>query len=260
MASMTTPLQGRIALITGAGSGIGRAAAFAFVDAGAAVALGDRDEESNLATAKEIEARGGDVIARRLDISDTASVDRFVTDAVSAFDRIDCAFNNAGIVNEYGPLHEITDDVWARLVNVNLTGTFNCLRREVEQFLAQGGRGAIVNTASVAGMVGLQGNAAYSSTKHGVVGLTRAAALDYARTGIRVNAVCPGGVDTDMVARAFSLAENPAEVRAQAEDNIPVGRLGQPDEIAAAAVWLCSDSTSFVTGHALAVDGGMLAG
>ena len=256
---MATPLHGQIALITGAGSGIGRAAAFAFVEAGAAVVVGDRDDESNLATAEEIEAHGGNVIARCLDISDPASVDRFVTDAVSAFGRIDCAFNNAGISNEYRPIHEITDDVWARVVNINLTGTFYCLRREVEQFLAQGSRGAIVNTASVGGIVGLQGNAVYSSSKHGVVGLTRAAALDYARNGIRINAVCPGGVDTNMLARWLSSAENPAERRAQADDNIPVGRLAQPDEIAAAAVWLCSDNASFVTGHALAVDGGMLA-
>jgi NAD(P)-dependent dehydrogenase (short-subunit alcohol dehydrogenase family) len=254
---MTGMLDGKSALITGAASGIGRATALAFAREGAWVAAADLTLEGAQRTVAAIEAKGGQAVAIAVDVTDNASVQAMVAAAVSAFGGLDCAFNNAGIapfqVNAAGvPAADVAEEAWLRILDVNLNGVWRCLRHEVAQMRKQGG-GAIVNTASIAGLVGLRGSAAYVASKHGVAGLTKAAAADHAADSIRVNAVCPGYIKTPMT--EDSMRRNGERIMAR----VPMGRMGKPEEIAEAVVWLCSDRASFVTGACWTVDGGYTA-
>ena len=251
MASM----EGAVAMVTGASTGIGRAAALAFAGEGARVALADVDVERGRETAAEVEELGVDAIFVRADVSDGGSVADLVRGTVSRFGRLDFAFNNAGIEGSQAPTAECTIENWSRTIAVNLTGVFLCMREEIPRMLEHSG-GAIVNNSSVAGLVGFAGIPAYTASKHGILGLTKTAALEYAAQGIRVNAVCPGVIDTEMITR-FTHGDVTAADQLLATE--PVGRLGAPSEIADAVVWLCSERASFVTGHALAVDGGFVA-
>jgi NAD(P)-dependent dehydrogenase (short-subunit alcohol dehydrogenase family) len=256
MAHNESGLTNTVALVTGAASGIGRATALAFADAGVrAVVIADLNPSGLEETAAMVTAHGSEALAIRTDVSQPEDVERMVAETVASYGRLDCAFNNAGIEGITAPIAEITTDDWNRILAINLTGVWLCMRAELPHLLAAKG-GAIVNCASVAGLVGFKGSAAYVASKHGVVGLTRAAALDYASEGVRVNAVCPGVIQTPMVDRVVQ--RNPA-MEAALTAMEPVGRLGRAEEVADAVVWLCSDGAGFVTGQALAIDGGFVA-
>jgi NAD(P)-dependent dehydrogenase (short-subunit alcohol dehydrogenase family) len=248
-------MQGRVAIVTGGSAGIGRAAALAFAREGAYVAIGDVLVDRGEAVVDEIEATGGKALFLPTDVSKESDVHRLVDESVARFSRLDYAFNNAGTEGQPGCTDECTAENWNRTLDVDLTGVWLCMRAEIPRLLAGGG-GAIVNNSSVAGLVGFPTIPAYVAAKHGVVGLTKAAALEYATRGIRVNAVCPGVVDTEMVAR-FTHGDSAALNDLTAAE--PMGRCGTPDEIADTVVWLCSDRASFVTGQAIAVDGGLVA-
>jgi NAD(P)-dependent dehydrogenase (short-subunit alcohol dehydrogenase family) len=252
-------LEGKASLVTGAASGIGRATALVFADEGAKLLLADVDETGGGETARLAGDRGAEVFFIECDVSDSAQVEALVQGCVERFGRLDCAFNNAGISGESARLAEYEEEVWNRVLAVNLTGVFLCMKSELRQMVAQCG-GAIVNAASLLGVTGYPTLGAYNAAKHGVVGLTRTAALEYASHGIRVNAVCPGWIETPMVMDSGPQpASIPAVYNALA-GLMPLGRLGKPEEVAAAVAWLCSDAASFVTGHPLLVDGGALAG
>lgn len=249
---------GRVALVTGAASGIGRATAIAFAAAGVyGVVLADLNVEGMQETAEDVESYGAVALIVPTDVSDPAEVQHMVSQTVESFGRLDFAFNNAGVEATTAATADISLAAWERTLAINLTGTWLCMRAEIPHVLASSkGAGAIVNCSSVAGLVGFAGSAGYVASKHGVVGLTRAAALDYATSGIRVNAVCPGVIATPMVERV--IAGNPS-MEAALTGMEPVGRMGTPEEIAAAVVWLCSSGSSFITGQAIAVDGGFVA-
>jgi NAD(P)-dependent dehydrogenase (short-subunit alcohol dehydrogenase family) len=249
---MTHDLDGKATLVTGGGSGIGRATALAFARAGARIVISDVDVASGEETAAAARALGTTAHFLRCDVTRGSDVDALVAHAFERFGRLDCAFNNAGIEGMLAPIGECPEEAAARVIDVNLMGVWRCLHAELPR-MAEQGSGAIVNTASVAGLVGAGGLAPYVASKHGVVGLTKTAALEYAQSGIRVNAVCPGVIQTPMLDRLE--AARPGVVEALLAVK-PMGRLGSPDEVAAAVVWLCSDAASFTTGHALTVDGG----
>jgi NAD(P)-dependent dehydrogenase (short-subunit alcohol dehydrogenase family) len=253
---MTRELEDKGTLVTGGAAGIGRAAALAFAESGAKVAICDVKVERGHELVRLIESRGGRAIFVEADVSRATAVDKLVADTVSAFGRLDCAFNNAGIEGQLAPTESCSEENFDRTIAINLKGIWLCLRREIQQMLQQGGGGAIVNMASVAGLVGFAGLPAYVASKHGIVGLTKTAALEHARDGIRINAICPGVIHTEMIDR---LTGKDAATEKQFVELEPIGRMGTPQEIAAAAVWLCSAAASFVTGHALAVDGGFVA-
>lgn len=253
---MAREFEGKAVLVTGTSSGIGRAAALAFARAGARVAAVDLDPKGGEETVRLIREAGGEAVAvTGVDVSVPDQVEAAVRAAVAAFGRLDCAYNNAGIEGESAPTHECTEANWDRVLGVNLRGVWLCMRAELPHMLAAGG-GAIVNCASIAGVVGFPGIAAYTASKHGVIGLTRAAALEYAPKGIRVNCVCPGVIQTPMIDR---FTKNDPKAYAELVAGEPVARVGKPEEIADAVLWLCSPRASFVTGHPLVVDGGWVA-
>ena len=252
MAGLT---EGKVALVTGAGSGIGRATALVFAREGAKVVVSDIVVEGGEETVQQIKAAGGEAIFVKADVSQAADVEALITQTVERYGRLDCAFNNAGIEGGVKPTIDCTEEEFARTIAVNLTGVWLCMKYEIQQMLSQGG-GTIVNTASVAGLVGFPGLPDYVASKHGVLGLTKTAALEYAKSGIRVNAVCPGVIQTPMVERGAQLSPGFDELAVSME---PVGRFGQPSEIGEAVVWLCSETASFVTGHPMTVDGGLVA-
>ncbi len=240
---------GKVAFITGAASGIGRATAVAFAAEGARVAILDRTAEALRETESAVKVAGGEVLAIACDVSKPKEVEAAVAQAVEAFGRIDCAFNNAGVENKAAPLHEIDLEEWDRILNINLRGTFLCMKHEIAQMVRQGG-GVVVNTSSGAGIRGVAGGTSYAASKHGMIGMTTSAALDYAKQNIRVNCVLPGNIATPMMDR-FTGGD-----LQKAIDLEPVGRLGKPEEIAEAVLWMCSDLGGFVTGASIVVDGG----
>ncbi|HEU4455110.1 MAG TPA: SDR family oxidoreductase [Longimicrobium sp.] len=252
---MSGTLTGRVALVTGAAAGIGRAAAEVFAREGASVVVSDVTTGAGEAVAAGIRAAGGAAVFVACDVSRPEQVQALARATVETFGGLDFAFNNAGVEGTTAPTAECTEAGWDRVMDVNLKGVWLCMREEIPRMLARGG-GAIVNCSSVAGLVGFAGIAPYTASKHGLIGLTKTAALEYATQGIRVNAVCPGVIRTAMVER-FTGGDAAAE--AQLVSSEPVGRMGTPDEVASAVLWLCSDSASFVTGHALVVDGGFVA-
>jgi NAD(P)-dependent dehydrogenase (short-subunit alcohol dehydrogenase family) len=245
-------LEGKAALVTGGGSGLGRASAIALARAGASVTVADVDEQGGKETADLVsEEAGGDAEFVRADVTQTDEVEAMVDKAVARWGHLDCALNNAGTTGVSAPTADYTLEDWNRAIALNLTGVFLCLKYELPAMLERGG--AIVNMASGAGLVGFPGLPAYVASKHGVVGLTRAAALEYASQGVRINAICPGSTRTPMLEGFMGGDEQVERMMTRA---VPLGRLGRPEEIADAVVWLCSDAASFVVGHALAVDGG----
>jgi NAD(P)-dependent dehydrogenase (short-subunit alcohol dehydrogenase family) len=248
-------LTDKVAIVTGASAGIGRATALALAAEGATVVVADIDDARGQRVAAEIVDAGGRSRFVHTDVSDDDQVEAMVREAVETFGGLDLAFNNAGIEGIPGSTHECDPENWLRTIAVNLTGTWSCMRHEIPRMLERGG-GAIVNCASVAGLVGFTSIPAYVASKHGVVGLTKTAALEYAAAGIRVNAVCPGVIDTEMVER-FTGGQPEATTAMIAME--PIGRMGRPEEVADAVVWLCSDRASFTTGQAIAVDGGFVA-
>jgi NAD(P)-dependent dehydrogenase (short-subunit alcohol dehydrogenase family) len=249
---MNGSFKGKVAFVTGAGSGIGRAAALAFAREGASVVVVDRSGESNRETARMIEEFSGSALAVSCDVTRTEDVKAALDKTVEAFGRLDFAFNNAGSEQPITATADLTEQEWDRIVAINLRGVFLCMKYEIPLMLRNGG-GAIVNTSSGAGVKGFKGQAAYAAAKHGVIGLTKSAALDYASQNIRINAVCPGIIETSMMQR-FTGGTSEGRERVIAQE--PVGRMGKAEEIAAAVVWLCSDPAAFVIGHAMVIDGG----
>jgi len=255
---MTRNLEGKSALVTGGASGIGRATALAFAREGARVAVADILEEAAQSTVTEIEAMGGQALAIACDVTDDDAVKAMIAATVDAFGSLDCAFNHAGIapyqVNAgWQKIADVAPEAWRRLIDVNLTGVWLCLRHEVAQMRAQGSGGVIINTASILGLVGSATSSAYVAAKHGVVGLTKTAAADHAEDNIRVNAVCPGYIETPMTEETMRRRGERILAR------VPMARMGKAGEIAEAVVWLCSPKASFVTGVSWAVDGGYTA-
>ncbi len=253
---MAGRVEARVALITGGSSGIGRATALAFAREGAKVAVADYVVEGGERTVKMIKDAGGQAVFVKADVSRAKEVEAMVKKTVETYGRLDCAFNNAGVEGKIANTAECSEENWDRTIAINLTGVWLCMKYEIPEMLKQG-RGSIVNTASVAGLVGFVGLPAYNASKGGVVQLTRTAALEYAKSGIRVNAVCPGVIRTPMVERLLDGSNQYNESMLTAGE--PVGRMGKPEEIAEAVVWLCSDAASFVTGLPMAVDGGWIA-
>ena len=251
--------DGRVALVTGAASGIGRASALAFARAGAKVAVADVDPLGGAETVRLIEEQEGgshEGLFVRTDVTQPGEVEELVRQTVVRWGRLDYAHNNAGAEGTGAKTHLYPVDEWRRIIEVNLFGTWLCMKQEIRQMLSQGG-GAIVNTASIAGLVASPASgSAYTASKHGIVGLTKSAALEYAQAGVRINAVCPGVINTPMVERHI---QRHPELKAKLEASEPIGRLGTPEEVAEVVVWLCSDAASFVTGHPMVVDGGFVA-
>lgn len=245
--------ENKVAIVTGGSFGIGRAAAIAFAKRGAKVMVADWIEDNE--TLDIIKGFGGQANFFKCDVSDELNVRLMVESTVKIFGRLDFAFNNAGVEGLSASTHECTEENWNKTVNVNLRGVWHCMKYEIPHILKQG-KGAIVNNASIAGLVGFPGIPAYVASKHGVIGLTKNAALEYAKSGLRVNVVCPGVIKTPMVDRFTGKSK---EVEKQFENMEPIGRMGQPEEVAEAVIWLCSDASSFVTGHSMAVDGGWIA-
>jgi NAD(P)-dependent dehydrogenase (short-subunit alcohol dehydrogenase family) len=252
---MNSDFHDRVALVTGASSGIGRASALAFARAGAKVVAADVTESGGSETVELIKAGGGKAVFIKTDVSKSSEVSSLIDQIVARFGKLDVAHNNAGIEGVMAATHECAEDNWDAIIDTNLKGVWLCLKYEIPQMLKQG-FGAVVNTSSVAGLVGLKGCPAYAASKHGVIGLTKTAALEYAKAGIRINAVCPGLIRTPMIARHV-------KDDLQKETNLigyqPLGRMGTPEEVAGAVLWLCSDAASYITGTAVQIDGGLLA-
>jgi len=251
--NVTFEYSGKVALVTGGGSGIGRASATAFARAGATVAVADINESAGRSAVEAIVAAGGKAAHFTADVSDENAVAGLVAAIVARFGRLDFAHNNAGIEGEHVPLVEQSSQNWRQVIDVNLSSIFYCLKAEIPAMLAGGG-GAIVNTASASGLIGGYNLSVYTAAKHGVVGLTKAAAMEYASRNVRINALCPGAIDTPFIAGL------PTPFRDRLVFGTPAGRLGQPSEMADAVLWLCSDAASYMVGHPLAVDGGVVLG
>jgi NAD(P)-dependent dehydrogenase (short-subunit alcohol dehydrogenase family) len=249
---MTGSFEGAVALVTGAASGMGLATAKAFAEAGAAVTLADVHESAVRSAADQLVSAGHKAIAVRCDVADERDVASMIDRTVATFGRLDAAFNNAGVQSPAVETADASGEEFDRVNAINLRGVWNCMKYELRQMREQGA-GAIVNCSSIGGLIGIPGRATYHASKHGVIGLTKSAALEYAARGIRINAICPGTIDTPMV--AAMLAKEPEAMKDILKDQ-PIGRLGRAEEIASAVLWLCSPGASFVIGHSLAVDGG----
>ncbi len=248
--------ENKVALVTGGSFGIGQATAIAFAKRGAKVVIADSVEDKEQGTLKQIKEVGGEALFVKCDVSKPGDITVMIDKAFSAYGRLDYAFNNAGIEGVSALIQECTQENWERTLAINLTGIWLCMKHEIPHMLRQG-KGAIVNCASVAGLIGFPGLPAYVASKHAVVGITRTAALENAKLGIRINAVCPGVIRTAMIDR---ITGKDKVAEKQFIDMEPMGRMGEPAEVAEAVVWLCSDAASFVTGHAMPVDGGWIAG
>jgi NAD(P)-dependent dehydrogenase (short-subunit alcohol dehydrogenase family) len=253
---MSTELKDKVAIVTGGTSGIGKDTAVLFAKSGAKVVVAGRREVEGKETVDQIRASGGDGIFVKTDVARAADVQALVRKTVEKYGRVDIAFNNAGIEGSMTPIVEQSEEDWDRTIDINLKGVWLCLKYEIQQMLKQGSGGAIVNMASVAGFIGSPGFATYSSSKHGVLGLTKSAALETARNGIRINAVCPAVIATPMGERLFG----DPQVEKYMVGLHPIGRFGKPMEIAEAVLWMCSERASFMTGQALTLDGGFMAG
>ena len=253
---MSIDFQGKVVLVTGGTSGIGRDAAVLFAKAGAKVVVAGRRETEGAESVALVRAAGGEALFVKTDVGKASEVQALVEKTVGRFGRVDVAFNNAGIEGHWVPITQQTEDEFDSVININLKGVWLCLKYEIEQILKQGGGGVIVNMSSVAGLIGSAGAAAYVASKHGVIGLTKTAALENALNGIRINAVCPAVIETAMAERAFA---DPAINKAVLAHH-PMGRFGKPMEIAEAVLWMCSEGSSFMTGQTLVLDGGFLAG
>jgi len=249
---MHLSFENNVALVTGAGSGIGLATATAFAEAGASVVLAGHHEASVRAAAEDLVAAGHKALAIRCDVADEAQVAPMVEQTVSTFGRLDAACNNAGVQSPLAATADASGQAFDRVHAINLRGVWSCMQYELLQMREQRS-GVIVNTSSLGGLVGIAGRGAYHASKHGVLGLTKSAALEYASRGIRINAVCPGIIDTPMVA---GMLASEAEAMTELMQDVPIGRLGRPEEVAAAVLWLRSPGARFVIGHALVVDGG----
>jgi NAD(P)-dependent dehydrogenase (short-subunit alcohol dehydrogenase family) len=254
--NMSGILDGKIAIITGAGSGIGRATAKIFAREGAKLLIADIVAEAGMETLKALKDAGAAALFLKVDVAKSTEVEAMVAKAVEIYGRIDCAFNNAGIEGEGALTHKCSEENWHRVLSINLTGVWLCMKAEIAQMLKQGGGGAIVNTSSMAGLVGSVGGPAYVAAKHGVAGLTKTAALEYGRHGIRVNAVCPGPIRTPMMQR---IMRGSAEAEQRFIRSEPLKRFGEPEEIGESVAWLCSERASYVTGVPMPVDGGAFA-
>lgn len=252
---MSKDLQGKVAIITGGTSGIGRDTAVLFAEAGAKVVVAGRRETEGNETIALVQKAGSDGMFVKTDVSQSADVQALVRKTVEKFGRVDCAFNNAGVEGAWVPIVEQKEEDFDKVIAINLRGVWMCLKYEVQQMLKQGTGGTIVNMSSVAGLMGAAGAAPYVASKHGVIGLTKTAALEYAAKKIRINAVCPAVIETPMGERIFG-----GERRAGAEAMHPLGRFGTPREISEAVLWLCSEKSSFMTGHNITLDGGFLVG
>jgi NAD(P)-dependent dehydrogenase (short-subunit alcohol dehydrogenase family) len=249
---MNLSFENKVALVTGAGSGLGLATAKAFAEAGASVVLADANETAVHSAAAELSTRGHKALAILCDVADDAQVEAMVERTVAAFGRLDAAYNNAGVQNVIAEAADATRDDFDRVMSINLRGVWSCMKFELRQMLRQES-GAIVNCSSIGGLVGGARRGTYQASKHGVLGLTKSAALDYAARGIRINAICPGIIHTPMLDRMMTTQ---ADALSAMLKDVPIGRLGRPEEIANAVLWLCSPGASFVVGHALTVDGG----
>ena len=250
---MNISFENKVALVTGAGSGLGLATVKAFAESGASVVLADWNEKAVRSAAEQLSAQGHKALAIRCDVADDAQVEAMVDQTVATFGRLDAAYNNAGVQNILAETADATREDFDRVMAINLRGVWSCMKFELRQMRKQGS-GAIVNCSSIGGLVGGAGRGTYHAAKHGVIGLTKSAALEYAARGIRINAVCPGLIDTPMSDQMMAAGQADA-LNAMLKD-VPIGRLGRAEEIADAVLWLCSPAASLVVGHALAVDGG----
>jgi NAD(P)-dependent dehydrogenase (short-subunit alcohol dehydrogenase family) len=252
---MTKDFDGKVVIVTGGGYGIGRAAVLGFGKRGAKVVIADLDEKTGEETLRQLKGAGGEGIFVKTNVAQAAEVKAMVEKAVSAYGKLDCAFNNAGIHKVFVSTVDFTESDWNEMMDVNLKSVWLCMKYEIPEMLKQG-KGAIVNTSSAAGLVAAPSNPAYPASKHGVVGLTKSTGVEFARKGIRVNAVCPGPTRTAMHDSLVKVAPDIVDFM---HTKVPMGRIGEPEEVAAAAIWLCSDEASYITGHALPVDGGLVA-
>jgi NAD(P)-dependent dehydrogenase (short-subunit alcohol dehydrogenase family) len=252
---MNISFENQVALVTGAASGLGLATAKAFAESGASVVLADWNEKAVRAAAEELAAQGHKTLAVRCDVSDDVQVEAMVTQAVARFGRLDAAYNNAGVQNELAEAADQTREDFDRVMGINLRGVWSCMRFELQQMRKQGS-GAIVNCSSLGGLVGSPERGIYHAAKHGVLGFTKSAALEYAARGIRINAICPGLIQTPMSDQMVAAGQG--EALKEMEKSIPMGRVGRPEEIAHAVLWLCSDAASYVTGQSISVDGGFI--
>ncbi len=252
---MNISFENQVALVTGAASGIGLATAKAFAQSGASVALADWNEKAVRSAAEELAGQGHKTLAIRCDVADDAQVEAMVDQTVAAFGRLDAAYNNAGVQNELAEAADQTREDFDRVVGINLRGVWSCMKFELRQMRKQGS-GTIVNCSSLGGLVGSPERGIYHAAKHGVLGFTKSAALEYAARGIRINAICPGLIQTPMSDQMVAAGQG--EALKEMEKSIPMGRVGRPEEIAHAVLWLCSDAASYVTGQSISVDGGFI--